>query len=44
MNENVQQSDDHEIRTGIHAGDDGGGMLGGGGATGSGVGAAGSGH
>jgi hypothetical protein len=44
MNETTQQPDEHEtiIRTGIQAGDDGLGMLGGGGATGTGT--LGSGH
>ncbi len=46
MTEAMQQPDEQEtvIRTGIQAGDDGIGMLGGGGATSGGTGAAGSGH
>jgi hypothetical protein len=46
MNETTQQPDEHEtsIRTGIQAGDDGIGSLGGGGATGPGTGTLGSGH
>ncbi len=44
MNETIQQSEELEIRTGLHAGDDGTGMLGGGGITAPGGGTMGSGH
>jgi hypothetical protein len=44
MNETIEQNADLEIRTGIHAGEDGSGMMGGGGITSPGGGLAGSGH